>query len=329
MYTVGLTYNLRKGAVTTEDEEAEFDDYSTVEAIKSAIEGLGCNVVLLEATSEIISEIPKHNIDIVFNFAEGLRGRGREAQIPALLNLLRIPFTGSDETTLGVALDKALAKKVVTFSRVKTPKFQVFFSAEDKLHRNLKFPLIAKPNAEGSSKGIMDKAKVENLSELKEAVARIVDVYKQPALVEEFIEGREFTVGVLGNGESIEMLPILEAKFLDTGKFGFYSYHVKKHCHDYAEYSCPADITGEMAKKIRRMAIKVYNALECKDVARIDIRYSTAENEPYFIEINPLPGLQPGFSDLPTIAQAAGISYPELIKKILNSALLRYGMKPI
>lgn len=329
MYTVGLTYNLKKGAVSIEDEEAEFDDFSTVEAIKAAIEDLGCNVVLLEATSEIITEIPKHKIDIVFNFAEGLRGRGREAQVPALLNLLKIPFTGSDETTLGVALDKALAKKIVAFSRVKTPKFQVFFTKNDRLRKHLKFPLMVKPNAEGSSKGIIDKAKVQNLSDLKQSVSNIIDVYKQPALVEEYIEGREFTVGLLGNDDALEVLPILEAKFHDASTHGFYSYRVKKHCNEYATYECPAKLPDETAKKIRKMAVKVYNALECKDVSRIDIRYSTIENEPYFIEINPLPGLEPGFSDLPTAAQAAGISYPELIKKILNASLIRYDMQPL
>lgn len=327
---VGLTYNLKTGVQTlNEDDQAELDDWETVNKIKEALDSAGCEVHLLEATSNIINTIQSESIDIVFNFAEGLKGRGREAQIPALLNLLSIPFTGSDETTLAVALDKALAKKIVAHENIKTANFQVFFSKKDKLKKGLKFPLIVKPNAEGSSKGIIDTSIANNQDELYSLVIRIIDHYNQPALVEEYIDGREFTVGILGNGEDIEILPIMEINFNDDKGKGFYSYRVKKHSIDLVSYTCPANLTAEEERSIKKFAKKVYNALQCNDVARIDLRLSKMDNKPYFIEINPLPGLVDGFSDLTLIAKAAGMKYEDLIVRILNEALKRYGMATI
>jgi D-alanine-D-alanine ligase len=327
---VGLTYNLRRNIPTAnEDDQAEYDDLETVSQIKAALEQAGCEVSLMEATSGIVSMLQAGSIDIVFNFAEGLKGRGREAHIPALLNLLSIPFTGSDETTLAVALDKALAKKVVSHENVRTPNFQVFFSKHDKLKKNLRFPLIVKPNAEGSSKGIIDNSVATDQDTLAFLVGRVIDLYKQPALVEEYITGREFTVGIIGNGDNLEVLPIMEIHFGKTGNQSFYSYRVKKHSNDFVAYTCPADLTAEEEKSIKRLAVKVYKSLQCNDVARIDLRVSQSDNKPYFIEINPLPGLADGFSDLPLIAKAAGMEYNQLITRILNEALLRYGMDTI
>lgn len=327
---VGLTYNLRRDVPTpNEDDQAEYDDFETVSQIKTALEAAGCKVLLMEATSEIVSTLQTENIDIVFNFAEGLKGRGREAHIPALLNLLSIPFTGSDETTLAVALDKALAKIIVGHENVRTPNFQLFFSKNDKLKKSLKFPLIVKPNAEGSSKGIIDNSVVTGHDELISIVERVIDLYKQPALVEEYIEGREFTVGILGNGDSLEVLPIMEVHFDKPGSKGFYSYRVKKHSNEFVAYTCPARLTPEEERNIKRLAVKAFKALQCNDVARIDLRMSAADNKPYFIEINPLPGLADGFSDLPLIAKAAGMEYNQLIIRILNEALVRYGMDTI
>ena len=327
---VGLTYNLRKNVPTVnEDDQAEYDDLETVFQIKTALEEAGCEVLLMEATSGIVSMLQSQDIDIVFNFAEGLKGRGREAHIPALLNLLSIPFTGSDETTLAVALDKALTKKIVSHENVRTPNFQVFFSKNDKLKKGLKFPLIVKPNAEGSSKGIIDNSVATNQEELASLVERVISLYKQPALVEEYIEGREFTVGILGNGDSLEVLPIMEVHFDKSTSRGFYSYRVKKHSNDFVSYTCPASLTPGEEKSIKKLAVNVFKALQCNDVARIDLRVSAADNKPYFIEINPLPGLADGFSDLPLIAKAAGMSYNQLIIRILNEALVRYGMDTI
>ncbi len=327
---VALTYNLKKNAKTLNyDDEAEFDDMDTVEGIKHALESSGCNVILLEATGEIIRKIQEEKFDIVFNFAEGLKGRGREAQIPAILNMLSIPFTGSDETTLSIGLDKALAKRVVAYEGVKTPKFQVFFTGNEKLKKGLTYPLIVKPNAEGSSKGIIDKSVAKNEEELYYLIERIVKNYNEPALVEEYIDGREFTVGILGNGDNIEVLPIMEINFDQSNDTGFYSYNVKKNSEVMTSFICPANLTPKEEKEIKNFALKIYKTLECKDVARIDLRVSKKDNKPYFIEINPLPGLINGFSDLTLIWNKMGKSYGELIVRILNEALKRYNMNTV
>ncbi len=319
---VGLTYNLRRDVPTAnEDDQAEYDDLETVLQIKAALEGAGCEVLLMEATSCIVSILQSQDIDIVFNFAEGLKGRGREAHIPALLNLLSIPFTGSDETTLAVALVKALTKIIVSHANVRTPNFQLFFGKNDKLKKSLKFPLIVKPNAEGSSKGIIDNSIATNHEELASLVERVTSLYKQPALVEEYIEGREFTVGILGNGDSLEVLPIMEVHFDKPGSRGFYSYRVKKHSSDFVAYTCPASLTPGEEKSIKKLAVNVFKSLQCNDVARIDLRMSAVDNKPYFIEINPLPGLADGFSDLPLIAEAAGTGFNRPIIRTFNEAL--------
>lgn len=324
---VALTYNLKRNHnILNEDDEAELDDFTTVNHIKASLEEAGCDVILLEATSKIVNLIYDKNIDIVFNFAEGLKGRGRESQVPALLNMLSIPFTGSDETTLGVALDKSLTKKIVAYDNIKTPKFQVFFTGKENLSKKLKYPLIVKPNAEGSSKGIIDNSVAKNDEELYSLVNRIIVNYNIPALVEEYVDGREFTVGLLGNGDDLEALPIMEINFDNARGTSFYSYNVKKNSKDFTSYTCPANLSDKEEKEIKKFAKKIFNLLECKDVARIDLRLSNLDNKPYFIEINPLPGLIDGFSDLTLIWKAMDREYKDLIKRILNEALRRYNM---
>lgn len=327
---VALTYNLKKNEnKLNEDDDAELDDLDTVNGIKLALEAAGCEVILLEATSRIVNTIQDQNIDIVFNFAEGLKGRGRESQIPALLNMLSIPFTGSDETTLGVALDKSLAKRIVAYENIKTPKFQIFFTGKENLNKKLKYPLIVKPNAEGSSKGIIDTSIARNDEELYLLVNRIIVNYNEPALVEEYIDGREFTVGLLGNGDDLEVLPIMEINFDGIDGTGFYSYNVKKNSETLTSYTCPANLSAKEEKMIKNFAKKIFDCLECKDVARIDLRMSSIDNRPYFIEINPLPGLIDGFSDLTLIWRSMGRNYKDLISRILNEALKRNKMPPI
>lgn len=328
-YQIALTYNLKSHAsVRNEDDEAEYDTFETVNKIKEAIEKTGCRVTLIEATSAIVKEIQDQPIDLVFNFAEGLKGRGRESQVPALLSLLSIPFTGSDETTLAVGLDKALSKRVVSTENIKTPRFQVFFEAEEPLKKSLKFPLIVKPNAEGSSKGIIDSSIAYDEKSLRELVGRILVRYEEPALVEEYIEGREFTVGIIGNGKSAEVLPPMEILFKRTDS-PFYSYRVKKNSETFISYECPAKIEPALQKKIDKFALKIFSTLQCRDVARIDLRVSDRDGEPYFIEINPLPGLVDGYSDLTLIARSISMEYDELIRRILNEALKRYGMEEV
>lgn len=329
-FTVGLTYNLKRGIKSdVEDIEAEYDSIDTVTAIKDAIEKLNCKVELLEADSSVLKKLQEKRIDIVFNIAEGIHGRGREAQIPAILNFLRIPFTGSDETTLYITLDKALTKRILSTYKIKTPAHILINGNEIKGTRNLKFPLIVKPNAEGSSKGIWDSAVVHNFEQLKSLVQKNRELYGQSMLVEEFICGREFTVAIVGNGSDTIVFPPMEIVYKDrNNRHNIYSYNVKKNYKQFVDYVCPAPIDKNIETRMMRIARKIYEILECKDFSRIDFRLSE-EGEIFFIEINPLPGLAPGYSDFPMIAEFNGVDYGTVIKMVLNSGLRRYGMKPV
>lgn len=332
-YTVGLAYNLKKGIKSDiEDIEAEYDSIETVNAIKQALEELNMDVRLLEADNSFITSLARLKLDIVFNIAEGMNGRGREAHIPAILNFLGIPFTGSDETTLCIALDKALTKRVLSAFGVKTPRFQLVEHPSDytlKQGFHLNFPLIVKPNCEGSGKGISDFAIVENNNKLRMLIEKNCGMYRQPMLIEEYIEGREFTVGIIGNGDEAICFTPMEIKYIkEDGKYNIYSYNVKKNYKEYVEYICPPPLEKRIINKMTGIAKKVYNALSCKDFSRIDFRMSSG-GEVYFLEINPLPGLAPGYSDFPMIGEFHGIGYGRLIKMVLNSALKRYGMETV
>ena len=326
---IGLTYNLKKGIKSElEDIEAEYDSIDTVFAIKGAMEALGCRVELLEADADLLKKLVETRVDMVFNIAEGINGRGREAQVPAILNFLKIPFVGSDETTLCIALDKALTKRILSTYKIKTPGYRLFSGCNPVSLKGLRFPLIVKPNAEGSSKGISDVAVVEDYVGLKQLINKNVSAYKQTMLVEEYIAGREFTVALAGNGEDTVVHPPMEIKYVKSMKHNIYSFNVKKNYKEYIEYICPADIAPETGRKMAAAARKIYQVLECRDFARIDFRL-TEKGELYFIEINPLPGLAPGYSDYPMITGFMGVDYISTIESILNSAMKRYGMRPV
>lgn len=327
-YNVGLTYNLKKGIYSAvEDIEAEYDSIDTVNAIKDALQSLGCKVLLLEADTGLPEILKKTRPDIVFNIAEGLHGRGREAHVPALLNFLRIPFTGSDETTLSIALDKALTKRLLSTYRIKTPRYQIVCDSSEKIKTSFKFPIIVKPNAEGSSKGISDTAVVTSTEELRGILRKNFTVYGQLMLVEEFIEGREFTVAIAGNGDDIVVFPPMEVIFRNKKqKHSIYSYNVKKDFKKHIEYQCPALLDSDAEARMKAIARRIYSVLHCRDFSRIDFRMST-QGDIYFIEINPLPGLAPDYSDYILIAGFCGLDYTSVIKTVLNSALKRYGME--
>lgn len=323
---IGLTYNLKKNVVSdVVDNEAEYDNIETVLAIKNALEGTGLEVQLMEATEELPLKLAQHNVDIVFNIAEGIQGRGREGQVPAILNFYRMPFTGSDETTLCIALDKALTKRLLATYHIRTPKYFVVSKEHKRISRNINFPVIVKPNAEGSSKGISDIAIAADLSELRSLLDYNIKAYKQDMLVEEYIHGREFTVGVLGNGGDMRVFPPMEIVYLDkNSKYSIYSFNVKKDYKRLIKYECPANINREIESEMMDMARKIYDILECRDFSRIDFRLSE-DGKPYFIEINPLPGLAPGYSDFPMLAEFNGMDYESLVCGVLASALKRYG----
>ena len=322
---VGITFNLKSNKKPDlRDAEAEFDEIDTIYAIQGALESAGFTVLLYEAGEDLPIRLLCSKPDIVFNIAEGSNGRGREAQVPAILNYLNIPFTASDETTLCIAMDKSLAKRLVASYGITTPDFNLVKKSNVHFESNLSFPLIVKPNSEGSSKGVSDLSIARDAASLSRIIKEKINAYKQDLLLEEYIPGREFTVGILGNGENLRVFPPMEIILGEQTK-GIYSYEVKQNFQKYVEYRCPPDIDPSLRLEMENMAKRIFMALDLRDVARMDFRLSP-EGRIYFIEINPLPGLAPGYSDLTIIAQFCGMDYTTLVQTILHSALVRYGI---
>ncbi len=325
---VGIIYNLKKGAKhCAPDAEAELDSIETVKAIREALKKAGLAVELFEADETLPCRLLSTPIDIAFNIAEGKNGRGREAQIPALLNLLGIPFTGSDETTLCLALDKALTKRILQSYRIRTPKYALLSDGCGKSAAKLRYPVIVKPNAEGSSKGISDVSVVHSAAELKALAGRNLELYGGSMLAEEYIPGREFTVGVLGNGENARVFSPMEIVFKRNtqGDYRVYSFGVKQDFQNYVTYECPANIPAEVERELMDTAKKVYDILGCRDFARADFRLGS-DGRVYFIEINPLPGLAPNYSDYPMLASACGVPYDALVQSVLFAGAQRCGI---
>jgi len=324
---VGLAYNLKRSR--TSDSEAEFDEPATVEAISAAVRAGGCDVVPLEADEAFPTKLQAEKPDIVFNIAEGRHGRDREGQVPAILEYYGIPFTGSDSTTLGMALDKELTKRIAASYGIRSPRGRVFSPASARAESGtdigLRYPLIVKPNAEGSSKGISDYSIAHNYNELQKLLADGFRLYAQDMLAEEFIAGREFTVALLGNGPGLRAFPPMEIAFRDRRGENIYSYEVKRDFQKYISYECPPHLDAAIIDGIMDMARGVFRALSCRDLARADFRMSD-NGSIYFIEINPLPGLAPGYSDFPMAAGFSGLAYDSLVRAVLEAALGRYGM---
>jgi len=322
---VGFTYNVKRDH--DGDDEAEWDPPETIISIANALARQGHIVVHLEATPDLPRVLAEADVDLIFNIAEGVEGRNREAQVPALCELLGVPYTGSDSATLAIALDKALAKKVLMQHDILTPKFQLMESARERLSPDLSFPLIVKPNAEGSSKGIEGSTSVcDTEEELRAAVKMCVERYRQPALVEEYIAGREFTVGLLGDKRPRVLAP-MEICFHDRdNERPVYDYSVKQEWEKHVYYQCPAKLTESEQKAIEKIARATFWALDCRDVARVDLRMAS-DGRIYVLEVNPLPGLTPGYSDLVLIAQAVGIEYDSLIAEIMSGGLRRMREK--
>lgn len=321
---VGFTYNVKRDG--DGDEQAEWDPPETIISISNALARQGHIVVHLEATPDLPRVLAEADVDLIFNIAEGVEGRNREAQVPALCELLGIPYTGSDSATLAIALDKALCKKVLTQHDILTPKFMLMETGRERLDPDLKFPLIVKPNAEGSSKGIGTASVVDNEEDLRDKVASILDRYKQPALVEEYITGREFTVGLLGNKRP-RVLPPMEIRFKDAdNQRPVYDYVVKQEWEKHVEYQCPAVLTDSQLKAVEKIARATFQALDCRDFARVDIRMAD-DGQIYVFEVNPLPGLTPDYSDLVLISKAAGMDYDQLMAEIIVGGLKRLREK--
>ncbi|MHB0886064.1 MAG: D-alanine--D-alanine ligase family protein [Bacillota bacterium] len=328
--TVGLLYNLGKYDPPEEGEppdiHAELDSEKTVLAIADALRWGGHEVIFIEADQSAYMTLKHSKIDVAFNVAEGLRGESRESHVPALLEMLGIPYTGSNVLSLAMSLDKPMAKRVFACHRIPTAKFEVIEPGQPPSRGNLRFPLFVKPAREGSSIGVSTSSVVTNAKELREQVGLVHRYYRQAALVEEFLEGREFTVGLMGNHDH-HFFPITEINYdaCPTGRAPVYDYEFKRDWDADHYYMMPAPLTEGERDRLCQMALAAFKAMQCADIGRVDIRLDR-NGMPHVIEINPLPGLAPGFSDLPRMADAEGMSYNQLINGILDAALERNGM---
>lgn len=326
---IGITFNLRQEISADKgptDLYEEFDCEETIQAIAQELGKMGHEVTKLGWGKDFLQGILSEKFDLVFNIAEGMGGRSREAQVPAVLEMLDIPYTFSDAQTLSICMDKALTKRMVSTIGVKTPKFFVATTVSDVRRHRLGFPLFVKPALEGSSKGIRLHSRVNNRAEMERQVAWLLKEYgPQPVLVEEFIRGREVTVGVLGN-EKPFVLGIMEIKGKSHGDEFVYSLEMKRNWMEEVEYVCPAGLDDFTSERVARDALKVFKLLGCRDAARFDFRIDSM-GQPHFLEVNPLAGLSPVYSDLTIMAIKSGYDYPWLIRTIVDLAVERNGIK--
>jgi D-alanine-D-alanine ligase len=319
-----------------EDEfQVEYDPPDTIEKIKKGIEYAGHKFLFIEGDEEAYENLKKLKPDIVFNRAEGIRGESRESHIPAFCEMLGIPYVGSAILTTAIGLDKPVTKVVLEFYGIQTARFQVLSTRDEPLDPRLRVPLILKPSHEGSSMGINIDNVVYSEEPLRKKLGEMLEAYKQPILVEEFIDGREFTVGLLGNfgpDEEPRVLPILEVDFSRFPKeLGNVLGQKAKTVFDSSKnYVCPAKIPDDLRIRLGEISKKAYRVLNCKDFARLDFRMDK-KGELYFLEINPLPGIdynveKDELSFYPMMAYAAGMDYNEMIKQVLEAAAKRYGL---
>lgn len=325
---VGLAYNVKPADPPDhlpEDAFEEYDSEATVGHIENALTLLGHNVCRLPAGRAFVDVLRDAAPDIVFNIAEGEGGRCREAHVPAVLEMLGVPYVGSDPLTLSVTLDKPVAKRLAAFEGIPTPPFRTFRSAEELDALPFPFPVIVKPVFEGSSKGVRIASRATSLDQAREMVRFVTGTYRQEALVEAFVPGAEVTVGVLGNDPPrvVGMMEIVP-KTVSPEEF-VYSLEVKRDWENRVAYRVPPALPDAVLSEIGRFALGAYRALGCRDFSRIDFRLDAA-GTPQFIECNPLPGLSPGYGDLPIMAERMGIPYPSLVSEILSHALSRLGM---
>ena len=312
---------------------AECDSRETIQAIQEVLQER-YQVFPIEADDKAYARLKRLRPHLVFNFAERLFGPSRESHIPTVCEMLDIPYTGSDPLTLGICLDKSRAKEILSYYRIPNPAFWVVHTAEA-LPREIRLPAIVKPMFEGSSKGIKNNSVVRTPAELYERVSEVIRLYDQPAIVEKFIGGREFTVGVLGNFPDLEVLPIVEIDHsqLPKGATPIYSYEAK-WIWDTPDkpldiFHCPADISDELRLRIEHLVTRTVTVLRVRDWCRIDVRCDDA-GMPNIIEVNPLPGALPNPDDnscLPKAARTAGYSYSGLIHRVVDEACARHGLK--
>jgi D-alanine-D-alanine ligase len=326
---VGITYDLREDYIKegyTEEETAEFDQLSTIDAIDQTLRRLGFLTDRIGHVWNLTRRLARGDRwDIVFNIAEGMFGLGREAQIPALLDAYGIPYTFSDALVLGFTLHKGLTKHVLRDLGIPTPDFAVVAQESDIERIHLPFPLFVKPVAEGTGKGINVTSKVRSKRELRSLCRKLLKRYNQPVIVEIFLPGREFTVGIIGTGKDARAVAVLEIGLRAKAERGVYSYINKEYCEELVDYFLARDHEAMQAKKV---ALAAWRALGCQDSGRVDLR-SDGSGQPHFLEVNPLAGLHPTHSDLPILCRLTGMSYRRLIRSIMDSALKRAASNPV
>lgn len=323
---IGLVYDLRDDyrAMGYSDEDcAEFDSMETIDALAAAIGAHGVDVVRIGHGRNLAEHFVKgERYDLVFSIAEGLGGRNREAQVPALCELFGQPFAFSDALTMSVTLDKGVAKRLVREAGIATAPFTVLHNPQQVRRVRLHFPVFVKPLHEGTGKGCESASVANNFQELSAAAKTLIGRFGQPVIVEKLLTGREFTVGIVGNGKNAHIIAVMEVLVDQAVDQGLYSFTNKEQFERYVRYTLPKD---EEAMLAGERALAAYHALECKDAARVDLR-SDAHGSPHFLEVNPIAGMHPTHSDLPILSTMAGYDYQWLVSEILFSALQRNGL---
>lgn len=349
-FKVALLANLKKNAPKFEgmaqDQWDDLDSEKTANALVEAIRAGGHTCEFLEGNLSLFETLPSYKPDICFNICEGHFGDARESHIPSILEMMRIPYVGSKVLTLALALDKPMTKRVIAFHDLPTPEFQTFERIDEALSLDMVFPLFVKPSREGTGMGVSRNSIVHDENEMRDQISVIIEKYKQPALVERYIEGREVTVGFVGNlvGPVAQRLPddenarriiaglhFLPPMEVDLSPFSdsdtVYSNRLKVELADKLNYMCPAPISEELKAVLNWYAAAVFRVIGALDVSRVDFRLDMHNNyKPYILEINPLPGLSPIISDLVIEAAGEGIGHTELVNMILDTALKRYSM---
>ena len=329
-FTIGLTYDLRSEYLSmgySLEETAEFDKEDTVEAIETALQQLGHRTERIGHARQLMAAlVAGKRWDLVFNIAEGLHGIGREAQVPAILDLYQIPYTFSDPLVMSLTLHKAMTKRVLRDAGVATSDFVVVEAAGTLPHIPFELPYFAKPVAEGTGKGVALSSIIRKPEEVMPVCQHLLHTFKQPVLVEPYLPGREVTVGIIGTGKRAAVLGTIEVLLGEKADPGVYSYDNKEHYEDRVAYQIVKGETDPMVAAAEAIALKAWRVLGGRDAGRIDIRCD-ASGAPQFMEVNPLAGIHPIRSDLPIICNLSGIAYLTLIERIVGSAADRIGRK--
>ncbi len=323
---VGITYDLRDEYLSEgygEEETAEFDRPDTIDAIATALGELGHEVDRIGRARQLVGRLAAGDRwDLVFNICEGLRGMAREAQVPAILEVFEVPYTFADPLVMALCLHKGLAKTVVEKQGIPTPQSLLVHVPQDVEDLQLEFPLFAKPVGEGTGKGISPASCITDRNQLQSVCQNLLTQFRQPVLVEEFLPGREFTVGLIGTGDETVVLGTLEIVLLPGAEPGVYSYTNKERCEELVEYRLVRPEEDSEVRRAEETALAAWRALNCRDAGRVDLR-SDATGCPQFLEANALAGMHPSHSDLPMLATALGMPYRELVGRIVASAARR------